>query len=135
MLCDYGSTERDGKLNLVGVFQQFESEVIPFEPRRFYIVIFLELEESDYSAPFSITLKLLDPVGAATDIRQEMNNVTMPKPPEGKTRMNLFLEVTGLKFNKSGKYNLHVECNGKRVDRVPVPVKQTVIEVAVKNNP
>ena len=107
LAADYANLTGDGKLNVMGVFQEINATHFPARHPAMHVVIKLGADLGEYGQVRDLSLRLVDPDG------NEIVNITGPvQIPEGrggrKPEVNAILQLRDIVFQKPGPYQLVV---------------------------
>ena len=103
LVADYANITRDGKLNLMGIFNDIYAQNFPARHSSMHLVAKLAAELGEYGQTRDFTVKLLDADGNSIfDLSGQLQ-----VPPGGQGRIpevNLILELKDITFPKEGFY-------------------------------
>lgn len=124
LLADAANREENGKLNVLGVFDQFYSDKFPYAVPQFFVVIRLTAGPAEFGTKKDVQLVLLDPDGGTIGPRLG-GKTTVPKPESGsRASIELILRMVGVPFPKAGNYAIAVLVNGEEKASIPIEVVQ-----------
>lgn len=122
LVADYASQEpQTGKLNILGVFRNIQSQNFPCMHYRMYLVINIGGEITDKPNPHSLYVSLTDEDGI--EILHVSGDFHMPKGNLGiQPEQGLIFELNTVPFSKPGDYRFYL-----RVD--DVELGSTLVQV------
>jgi hypothetical protein len=124
LAADYANTTPDGKLNVMGVFNQIYSHSFPTRHSSMFLVIKLGAELGEYGQTRDISIRLYDPDG--TSLIDQSGQVQIPQPEKGiKPEINLILELKDVIFPIPGPYQFVIFIDGDHKGDLTVHVNPT----------
>ncbi|HMN00770.1 MAG TPA: hypothetical protein PKC99_17335 [Anaerolineales bacterium] len=103
LAADYANITREGKLNVMGIFNDIYAQTFPARHSSMQIVIKLGAELGEYGQTRNFTLKLLD--GSGNQIFDLSGQFQVPPGGHGrKPEVNLILELKDIVFPKEDIY-------------------------------
>jgi hypothetical protein len=103
LVADYANITREGKLNVMGIFNDIYSFNFPARHSSMHLVCKLGAELGEYGQTRDFTVKLLDDDG--NQIMDVSGQFQIPKGERGrKPEVNIILELKDVVFPKSGSY-------------------------------
>lgn len=103
LAADYANITREGKLNVMGIFDDIYAQSFPARHTAMHLVIKLGAELGEYGQERNFTVKLLDADG--NPIFDLSGQFQVPPGGHGrKPEVNLILELKDLIFPKEGMY-------------------------------
>lgn len=122
MLADYAIVSREGKISVLGVFDQINAPILPFNMAQVYIVVGLEGETSEIGQEFTLELLLWDPDGTQI-FALERPFTFQPQPnPWQRPIHNEIGAIGGLPFARAGPHSFIIRINGEERERVVLQV-------------
>lgn len=123
LLSDYAIIARDGKLSVIGIFDEINLPQMPgVMPAPMYLVVSLTGEPSEIGSSFDLELLLWDPDG--NELFASQTDFTFEKPQAGAyPAHNTVIGLHGLRFNRAGDHSLIVKVKGEERTRVPIRVR------------
>ena len=109
--CDFASFDKEGKINLLGVFDKIFTSKIPFTHRKMFVIVEFELDDKkgeDYSAKIKIQKD-------GVNILKDMPSFKIKKKKDGKESWGIFLRLFDIEFDKTGEYELEIIINDKSI--------------------
>lgn len=102
-MADYANITREGKLNVMGIFNDIHSFSFPARHPSMHLVVKLGAELGEWGQSRDFTVKLLDADG--NQIMDVTGQFQVPKGEHGRTpEVNIILELKDVVFPKPGAY-------------------------------
>jgi hypothetical protein len=125
LVADYANVSREGKLNIMGIFDQIYADAVPALHPQMQLIITIVADRSEASKEHSIIIELIDADNIAKLARIE-GTVKFEKPPSGEEiRINHILQLNNVAFNKYGEYSFKIQINGEVKKSLPIKLVQT----------
>lgn len=103
LVADYANITREGKLNVMGIFNDIYAHNFPARHSSMHLVAKLGAELGEYGQTRDFTVKLLDEDG--NQIMDVSGQFQVPKGERGrKPEVNIILELKDVVFPKPGAY-------------------------------
>jgi len=126
VLADFASVSAEGKLNVLGVWDQINPSALPAQILSPYLVMRFEAQVSEVGQKRALRLVLLDEDGEELMAAEaEMAVGTSPRPGVG-PRMNHILRIPVLQLPKAGDYVFDVLVDQDSKASVPFRVNEPV---------
>lgn len=111
VLADYASVSADGKLSVMGIWNQISPVSLPAQVLTPYLVLTLVADVSESGRNRTLKLVLLDADGKQLMSAEHQIVVPVPPRPGASPRMNTILRIPVLQFPTAGDYRfaLHVD--------------------------
>lgn len=114
VLADYASISRDGKLNIMGMFEQIGSPSVPVRHPEMRLVLRMEVESAELGRDHRIEIRCMDEDGEdllrlEADIKMEKKTDTHASVHTHKS--DHILDIRGLTFKKFGGYSFSIFAN------------------------
>lgn len=121
VLCDFANETRDGKLNIIGVFDSIGLGRFPGRHRHFCIVLRLRTTHDDSEKQRKLRITLKDPHGKNLfEVQGELGFATIP---EGTfAHHNQIMNVGNITFKESGEYQLLLRIDNELISEKPLRV-------------
>ena len=104
---DYANVTGDGKINVMGIFNQINAATFPARHASMHLVVKLAAELGEYGQQRQLSVKLHDPDGK--EIFGLSGPIDIPKPQGGMTpEVSAVLELKDLVFPRPGPYRFVV---------------------------
>ena len=124
VLADYANVSQDGKLNIMGIFQEVNPPVLPFALPQMFLVVSFEARAAEFEATKTISIVLMD--GDGNDMIRLEGEVPVPRPlrPGSRAYVNQVLGLNGIRFAEAGDYSFEVLVGGETKESVSLHVNQ-----------
>lgn len=124
VLADAANVSGEGKLNILGIFTDVNPSRVPFVLPQAYIVAVLECPPAEAGLDKIVTYKLIDDEGRQVFTLEQTMTVPTPVRPGARTKINVVIGVGGLRFERTGDYQLSVLVSGEEKRSVPLLVNE-----------
>ena len=120
---DYANVTGDGKVNVMGIFNQISAASFPARHSSMFLVIKLAAELGEGSDNRALTVRLVDPDGK--EVVTVSGTVKIPDPVGGITpEVNAILQLTDVVFPRPGAYEFVVLVDKDHKGDAPIYVSQ-----------
>jgi hypothetical protein len=124
LLSDYASVSLEGKLSILGIFEQINPPILPLAIPLMYLVTMFEASPVESNSTKQLRIVLAGADGAEV-LTIEQTLTVPPAPIPGKpVLMNHVVALAGVEFRKSGDYAFHILVGGEEKKRAPLFVNQ-----------
>ncbi len=122
VLADYANVSQDGKLNVMGIFQEINAPSLPFPLPQMYLVLTFEAGPAEFGSEKELRIVLVDSDGNEK-ISLE-GQVQVPRPPRrgSPAYINEAIGLAGVPFEKAGDYHFAILVGGETKETVPLHV-------------
>lgn len=121
LLADCANVSREGKLNILGIFDRLHSQSVPAVHPQMHLVLSFEADRSDAEKSHPLAIDLIDGDGARLfSLGGELRFGT--PPPGEQVRVNQVVQLNGLQFPRYGTYDFKVVVNNEVRRSVPLSV-------------
>ena len=122
LLADAANTTRDGKLNVLGVFDVIYASKFPSAHPSMVLVLRLESAAADGNRQHELDVRFIDEDGAQL-LKIDARVVVPPTPESGRPRRFTHpIQINGLQFKKPGNFAFEVRLNGDLATSLPLTV-------------
>jgi hypothetical protein len=123
-LADYANVAQDGKLNILGVFQEVNPAGFPAGVPQMFLVVSFEASAAEFGTQKHIRIALLEADG--TEIMSMEGPIVVQHPPRPGSRayINQIVNLQGLAFPHAGDYAFHILVGGEEKRAVPLRVNE-----------
>lgn len=118
LLADSANVSQDGKLNILGIFENIMSFQFPVSHPTMALVFAVEGDTGDIEREHDLTVDLIDSDGVR--MANVGGKLKFPQLPAGHVRGNQIIYFNGLQFPKPGVYEFKVIINGEVRASVPI---------------
>jgi hypothetical protein len=125
VLADYSNISREGKLNLLGIFDIIRARSFPAVHPNMQLVVTFEAPPSEAGTNKNVQVRLMDADGKR--ILEVGTHLKLPQPaPGGVIKSNHILNLNNVAFENPGDYAFYILINGE--EKRSVPLKLVKIE-------
>ena len=126
VLADFASVTREGKLNILGIFDEVNPATLPAVLPIIYVVVMLEAGAAEVDSEKNIALVLVDADGV-TKMRIEQS-LTVPPPPRpgSRTEIHQINALVQMPFEQAGLYQFVILVNGEEKDTISLRVNEPI---------
>ena len=124
VLADFASTSREGKLNIMGIFDQINPTTFPAGLPLMHLVISYEASPAEYDTTKQTKVALLDADGNQIFAAEQAIKVNRPAIPGARATMNQIYALAGVRFEKAGDYQFSVLVNDDQKRSVSLRVNE-----------
>ena len=123
LVADYANVTGDGKLNVMGIFNDINAVNFPARHSSMHLIAKLGPELSEYGQKRSFTVILMDPDG--NHIMELSGEFDVPQGQGGrKPEVNIILDLKDVILPKSGRYQLVLLIDKDQKDELTLYVNQ-----------
>ena len=124
LLADYANVSAEGKLNVMGVFDQLNATSFPTRHPEMHLVLRLRAELGEGGEARRLTIKLLSQDGPEV-ASLPPRDFSFPEPGEGRMPdMNFIIKLRDTVFTEPGRYEFVVMVDKEHKGSVPIQVNQ-----------
>ena len=124
LAADYANVDRDGKLNVMGIFNEISAREFPVVHPEMRVIVSLAATPAEAGVERHFAVKLLDEDGQ--EMLEWARDIKVP-PYQGKPIiMNQILRFVGVGFPKAGEYAFNCLVDNDYKGRAPIYVVQVV---------
>lgn len=123
VLADYANVTREGKLNVLGIFDRINARGLPAIHHAMQLVMRLEAHYAELGRAHSIEIRLHDPDG---DTIFEVKGDFTPRggTPGELTAANQIIAINNLTLPKEGGYTFAIFVDGDLKKQIPLRVQR-----------
>lgn len=119
LLADYANISREGKLNILGIFERIYAQNMPATHPQMQLVMTIEADSAEADRDHKIEIQLIDADGKK--LFAFGGNLKFSPPPMGqKARLNHIIQLNNTKFEKFGSYDFKIMINDEVRKSVPL---------------
>jgi hypothetical protein len=113
VLADYANVSQDGKLNIMGIFQEVNPPVLPFPLPQMFLVVSFEAGPAEFGSVKNVRIALLDSDG--NEMLALEGQVQVPRPPKPGRRafINQVIGLNGVRFERPGGHEFSILIGGE----------------------
>jgi|SRR5215212_11975666 len=130
VLADYANVSQDGKLNIMGIFQEVNPPVLPFALPQMYLVVSFAAGPAEFGSVKNIRIALLDSDGSEILAFEGQVQVDRPPRPGRRSFINQVIGLNGVSFERPGDYEFSILISGETRETVALHVNEPRQEVA-----
>lgn len=123
LLADYANVSREGKLNILGIFDNIYSQSVPATHPQMQLIMRLEADRLEADREHKVEVELIDADG--NKLFSIGGNLKFGPPPPGeKVRINHVIQLSNLRFDRFGSYEFKILINNEVRKEVPLAVAE-----------
>jgi hypothetical protein len=115
VVCDYANVSMEGKLNILGVFQELNPQVLPYSHPQMYLVVSFEAGAAEVGQQKHFRIVLLDTDGNEI-LLMEVRLWLKAARPGGRSYINQVVGLQLTTFQRTGDHAFHILVNGEEED-------------------
>ncbi len=120
-LADCANISREGKLNILGIFDRISVQILPATHSQMQLVMILEADRGDAEKEHTLEIELIDADG--TRLFSMGGNLRFGSPPSReRVRINHVIQLNNLQFDRFGSYEFKILINHEVRKSVPLSV-------------
>lgn len=121
LLADYANVSREGKLNILGIFEQITAQSVPAVHPQMQLIMILEADRGDADREHKVEIEMVDADGVK--LFSIGGDLRFGAPPPGeRIRINHVIQLNNLQFNHFGDYEFRIVVNNEVRYSVPLSV-------------
>ncbi len=120
--CDYANVSQDGKLNIMGIFQEINAPSLPFPLPQMYLVMSFSAGPAEFGSQRQIRIVLLRADGQEVLNLEGQMQVPRPTRPGSRAYINETIGLAGVTFDQAGDYGFSILVGGDEKTTVPLHV-------------
>lgn len=129
VLADYANVSQDGKLNIMGIFQEVNPPELPFALPQMYLIVSFEAGPAEFDSMKDIRFALLDSDGNEMLALEGQVQVPRPERPGSRAYINQVIGLNGIVFARPGDYGFAVLVGGETRETAALHVNKPMQEV------
>jgi hypothetical protein len=129
VLADYANVSQDGKLNIMGIFQEINPPALPFVLPQMYLVLSLTAGPAEVGLARTIRIPLLYSDGQEILSLEAQMRIPSSRRPGSRANINEAIGLAGLTFPQAGDYAFHILIGDDDKATVPLHVNEPLQEV------
>ena len=123
LLADGANVSREGKLNLLGIFDTIFAHAFPSTHPLMQLVIRFEADPAEAGTTRTVEVQFVTPEGRVL-FRLPGTMAVPPRGTSDRIRMDQIVTLTNVQLERPGHYRFHVVVDGEPVAIVPLHVEQ-----------
>ena len=126
---DYANVSSDGKLNIMGVFQEVNPHVLPFQLPQMYLVLSWEAPPAEFGSQKHVRVTFMGPEGPRGDEDPTLEyDLVVPEArrPGARAIFHQILGIGGLPISRAGPNAFYVLIGGDTKATVSLYVNEPV---------
>jgi hypothetical protein len=124
VLADFASMTREGKLNILGIFDEINTPKLPAQLPIFYVVVSYEAGPAEFDSEKSAQIAVTDADGNVMVRLEQKIVVLRASRPGTRSTMNQISGIVGLPFPKAGDYQFAILIDGREEKTIRLRVNQ-----------
>ncbi len=123
VLADYANVSQDGKLNIMGIFQEINAPSLPFSLPQMYLIVSFAAGPAEVGSERDLRVALLHGDDQEPILNLE-GQLQIPRPMRSGSRsyFNEAIGLAGVTFERAGDYGFSILVGGDEKATVPLHV-------------
>ena len=113
VLADHASISREGKLNIMGIFDEINPPSLPFALPILYVVVSYGTRATEFETDKTLEIALQTQDGEILVRLQQEVHVPRPSRPGARGTVNQVHALAGLPFQEAGDYQFVISVDGQ----------------------
>ena len=126
VLADYANVSQDGKLNIMGIFQEINPPTLPYALPQMYLVLSFSAGPAEFDTVRNIRIPLLHSDGQELLAMEAQMPVPRPKRPGSRAYINQTIGLAGVRFERPGDYAFSILVGDDEKATVPLHVNKPI---------
>jgi hypothetical protein len=123
-LADYANVSQDGKLKIMGIFQEVNPPVLPFALPQMYLVLSFTAGPAEFNTVRKLRVPLLHSDGQEILAMGADMRVPSARRPGSRAYINEAIGLSGITFPQAGDYAFHILIGDDEKAVVPLYVNE-----------
>jgi hypothetical protein len=132
VLADYASITREGKLNVLGIFDTINALAFPTAVPLFFVVVSYEAGAAEVGSIKQVEIVLCDEDGKHLLALPQELKVGRPQMSGTMATANQIAGIVGFQFSQAGSYQFDILVNGDSKKTISLRINQIVQEKGAK---
>jgi hypothetical protein len=128
VLADHASISLEGKLNIMGIFDEINPPRLPVALPIFYVVVSYSTRATEFEADKNLEIALQTEDGRILVRLQQLVHVPRPPRPGARGTVNQVHALVGLPFEDEGSYQFVISVDGQPIGDIPLRVNAPVTQ-------
>lgn len=120
LLADHANRSENGKMNVLGMFNQVYSDSFPYQHPLMFCVVRLTAKPAEFGKMKTIEVTMLNSDGMRLGTISSSTTVPTPDPPTTKANLELILRLQNVPFESPGDYAFAVLVDGDEKSSIPL---------------
>src|SRR5215212_10340304 len=108
VLADYANVSQDGKLNIMGIFQEINPPALPFALPQMYLVLAFTAGPAEFNTERRLRIPLLHSDGQEILAMEADMRVPSSRRPGSRAYIKETIGLAGITFPQAGDYAFHI---------------------------
>ena len=121
---DYANVSSDGKLNIMGIFQELRPDALPAQVPRMYLVISWDAGPAEFGSHKKVRVTYMGPDDEQLASLDTDMQVPQAARPGERAVFHQILDIKGLPILVTGPHAIHVLSSGETKTTVPLYVRE-----------
>ena len=121
VLADYANISREGKLNILGIFNLINAHSVPAIHPQMQLIMALEADRSEAERDHKIEVELIDADGSKLFSIEGVVKFGTP-PPGERIRANHIIQINNVQFSRFGVHEFKIIINNEVRMSVPLQI-------------
>ena len=122
VLADYANVSQDGKLNIMGIFQEINPPFLPFPLPQMYLVVSFSAGPAEIGTVRNLRIPLLHSDGQELLAMEAQMTIPRPNRPGSRAYINQTIGLAGVTFERPGDYAFSILVGDDEKATVPLHV-------------
>jgi hypothetical protein len=123
LLADCANISREGKLNILGIFDRINAKNLPAIHPQMQLVMTLEADRGDSDRGHKLGIELIDADGAK--LLSMNGDLKFGQPPPGEqVRINHIIQLNNIRFERFGSFEFKILINDEVRKSVPLSISE-----------
>jgi len=124
VLADFASITREGKLNILGIFDEINPPKLPAQLPIFYVVVSYEAGPAEFETEKSTQIVVTDADGQVMIRLEQKIMVSRASRPGTRSTMNQISGIVGFPFPKAGDHQFAILIDGRKDTTIRLRVNE-----------
>jgi hypothetical protein len=123
LLADCANISREGKLNILGIFDRINAKSLPAIHPQMQLVMTLEADRGDADKGHKLGIELIDADGAK--LLSMNGDLKFGQPPPGEqVRINHIIQLNNIRFEHFGSFEFKILINDEVRKSIPLYINE-----------
>ena len=128
VLADFASISREGKLNIMGIFDEINPPSLPVALPIFYVVVSYSTRATEFETDKNLEIALQTEDGGILVRLQQPIHVPRPPRPGARGTVNQVHALAGLPFENAGSYQFVISVDGQPIGDIPLRINAPIVQ-------